>query len=93
MYQRPDAANGDTYDPSFRVSITDYEPKPVAHLKPYYVSDTHPDHDNHPDCNPVAYCDYCTAYNPALINTSPYQSKLHPYLYGLPRYGQGQAWS
>lgn len=88
MYQRPDAANGDSYDPSYRASIYDFVAKhnPNRKCKPYYASDDDPA----TFADPNALCNtFPAATN---VNTAPYQSKLHPYLYGLPRYGQGQAW-
>ena len=93
MYQRPDAANGDSYDPSFRVSVTDYEPKP-NHCTPHYPTGHHTPDIYNPVAFYVAYREHLTHCNKCapIVNTTAYQSKLHPYLYGLPRYGQGQAW-
>lgn len=82
MRERPDAANGDAYDPSFRVSLTDFEPdsksESKSHRKPYYASDD----------DPATFADPNALFNTfavAEFNTTAYQSKLHPYLYGLPR--------
>lgn len=83
MRERPDPANGPAYDPTFRVSITDYEPKhkPKSKCKPYYASDDDPA----TFADPIALVN---TFNVSEFNhSSSYVSKLHPYLYGLPRLG------
>lgn len=85
MRERPDPANGPAYDPTFRVSVTDYEPKhkPKSKCKPYWRADDDPEHYR----DALSHYHWAVTYIPTDINTTPYVSKLHPYLYGLPRLG------
>lgn len=86
MRECPDPANGDAYDPSYRVSIADYEPKhnPHRNCKPYYHADDNPDDYN----GPADFWHHYTIHDPDHVNISAdYVSNLHPYLYGLPRRG------
>ena len=83
---RPDAANGDAYDPSYRSSIWDFVPKHNPHrvCVPQYFSERlnwDPDANPHGDpvtfflanANHLAFCNECTP----LVNTTRYQSRHH----------------
>lgn len=79
MRKRPDASNGDAYDPSYRAAVYDYTPKHAANHKcaPYYPSDDHREPTALTD--PNAYYDHHRALTDAnghaIVNTAPYQSR------------------
>ena len=88
MRERPDAANGPEYDPHYRSSVWDFVPKhnSVTKCKPYYRSDDDPSY-----YEPTGLYEWNAIFHSNRVNTTPYVSLPHPYLYGLPRRWQGCA--
>lgn len=82
----PDAPNGDSYDPTFRVAIHDTKSK--RNGKPYWHSDAFADCDGNPNGDPAAFYHAARYHNLAVNEPGPYQ----PRTFGMSRQREKRTW-